>query len=319
MTDMSDSTNDPLETSTPADSALPEWLQSLPERTRPYVTLARLDRPVGIWLLLLPCYMGLAQMRIPTGFEWIDIVWIILFAIGAIVMRGAGCTWNDILDRDMDAQVERTAGRPLPAGDVTLREAYYFMGAQVFIGFLVWLCLPFDAKIVTLLSIPLVAAYPYMKRITWWPQAWLGFTFNFGALVGAATAASVTGANVVLYMGLVAWTVAYDTVYALQDKEDDALAGVKSTARLFGDKVLTGIFVFHLAATALVALGALFAGAGRMGAIVGLLFLGHALWQLSCLSKGKTENALMVFKANVHTGLIVVFGFSIAAILSGFA
>ncbi len=315
MTEMSDSTEDPLEAIAPADSALPEWLRSLPARARPFVALARLDRPVGIWLLLLPCYMGLAQMRIPTGFQWIDLFWIPLFAVGAVAMRGAGCTWNDILDREMDAKVERTAARPLPAGDITVRDAHFFLGAQVFIGFLVWLCLPFDAKIVSLLAIPLVAAYPYMKRVTWWPQAWLGFTFNFGALVGAATAASVTGANVVLYLGLVAWTVAYDTIYALQDKEDDALAGVKSTARLFGDKVLTGIFVFHLAATAFIALGALFAGAGRMGAIVGLLFLAHGLWQLVRLSTGKSDYALSVFKSNVYAGLIVVLGFSLAAIL----
>ncbi len=299
----------------PRDSAFPEWLRSLPETARPYVTLARLDRPVGIWLLLLPCWIGLAQMRIPTGFQLIDLFWIPLFAIGAVAMRGAGCTWNDILDRDVDAGVERTSGRPLPTGDVTLRQASIFLGAQLFVGLLVWFCLPGDAKIVALLAIPLVAAYPYMKRVTWWPQAWLGFTFNFGVLVGAATAASVTGASVVLYLGLAAWTVAYDTIYALQDIEDDALVGVKSTARLFGDKVLTGIFVFHLAATALIALGSLFAGAGRMGALVGLVFLGHGIWQLVRLSGARQDNALAVFKSNIWAGVIVLVGLSIAALL----
>lgn len=299
----------------PSDSALPEWLKSLPEQSRPYAALARWDRPVGIWLLLLPCWMGLAQMRIPAGFQWIDLLWIPLFAIGAIAMRGAGCTWNDIQDRDIDAQVARTSARPLPSGDVTLQQAYIFLGAQVAVGFLVWLCLPNDAKIVALLSIPLVAAYPYMKRITWWPQAWLGFTFNFGALVGAATATSVTGATVVLYLGLVCWTVAYDTIYALQDREDDAMLGVKSTARLFGDKVLTGIFVFHLIATALIFLGAYFAGAGRIGALLALAFLGHGIWQVSTLSKQREARALGVFKSNIYAGVIVLVGLVLAAFL----
>ena len=230
-------------------------------------------------------------------------------------MRGAGCTWNDIRDREVDAEVSRTAARPLPAGDITLSEAYIFLAAQVGIGFFVWIFLPFDAKMVALLSIPLVAAYPYMKRITWWPQAWLGFTFNFGALIGAATATSVTGATVVLYLGLVCWTVAYDTIYALQDREDDALVGVKSTARLFGDKVLTGVFVFHMTATALIFLGAYFAGAGRIGALLALAFLAHGIWQVSTLSKDREAFALRMFKSNVWAGAIILGGLVIAAIL----
>ncbi|MEL7042094.1 MAG: 4-hydroxybenzoate octaprenyltransferase [Pseudomonadota bacterium] len=299
----------------PLDSALPEWLKSLPQDARPYAVLARWDRPIGIWLLLLPCWMGLAQMRIPSGFTWIDLVWIPLFAIGAIAMRGAGCTWNDIQDRDLDAQVERTAMRPLPAGDVTLRNAYVFLAAQLGVGLFVWLCLPLDAKIVALLSVPLVAAYPYMKRITWWPQAWLGFTFNFGVLVGAATASSVTGATVVLYLGLVCWTIAYDTIYALQDREDDALIGVRSTARLMGDKVLTGVFVFHLIATMLIFLGAYFAGADRIGAVLALAFLVHGIWQIGQLSHKREVNALRVFRSNLWAGTIIVVGLSLAALI----
>lgn len=306
---------DDIPRSVPRDSAMPNWLQQLPEQSRPYAALARWDRPVGIWLLLLPCWIGLALMRVPAGFAWLDLGWIILFAIGAIAMRGAGCTWNDIRDRDIDAEVSRTAARPLPAGTVTLTEAYLFLAAQLGIGFLVWIFLPLDAKIVALLAIPLVAAYPYMKRITWWPQAWLGFTFNFGALVGAATATSVTGATVVLYLGLVCWTVAYDTIYALQDREDDALVGVKSTARLFGDKVLTGVFVFHMAATALIFLGAYFAGAGRIGALLALAFLGHGIWQVSSLSKNREKQALAMFKSNVWAGLIILAGLTLAALL----
>ena len=299
----------------PRDSALPDWLKSLPVEARPYAALARWDRPVGIWLLLLPCWMGLAQMRIPLGFQWMDLLWIILFAIGAIAMRGAGCTWNDIQDRDIDAKVDRTAKRPIPAGDVTLQQAYMFLAAQIGVGFLVWLTLPFDAKIVALLAIPMVAAYPYMKRVTWWPQAWLGFTFNFGVLVGAATATSVTGATVVLYLGLVCWTIAYDTIYALQDREDDAMLGVKSTARLFGDKVLTGIFVFHMIATTLIFLGAYFAGAGRIGALLALIFLIHGMWQVSRLSTNRETQALEVFKSNIWAGAIIVAGLAFAAFL----
>lgn len=314
---MSDSTdpNTEAEPRIPLDSALPDWLKSLPEFSRPYATLARWDRPIGIWLLLLPCWIGLAQMRIPQGFEWMDLFWIVAFAVGAIAMRGAGCTWNDIQDRDIDAKVTRTATRPLPSGDVSLQQAYIFLAAQIGVGFLVWLTLPFDAKIIALLAIPLVAAYPFMKRITWWPQAWLGFTFNFGLLVAAATATSVTGATVVMYFGLVCWTIAYDTIYALQDREDDAILGVKSTARLFGDKVLTGVFVFHMIATALVFLGAYFAGAGRLGALLALGFLGHGIWQISHLSNNREARALDVFKSNIWAGAIILAGLVIAAFL----
>ncbi|MEM9573399.1 MAG: 4-hydroxybenzoate octaprenyltransferase [Pseudomonadota bacterium] len=305
----------------PLDSALPDWLQTLPEGSRPYAALARWDRPVGIWLLLLPCWMGLALMRIPGGFQWIDLFWIVLFAIGAVAMRGAGCTWNDIRDRDIDAKVERTAARPLPAGDVSLQQAYIFLAGQLAVGFIVWLCLPGMAKIWALIAIPLVAAYPYMKRVTWWPQAWLGFTFNWGVLVAAATVVEgslinfVSLATVVLYFGLVCWTVAYDTIYALQDMEDDELLGVKSTARLFGDKVLTGVFVFQTIATGLIFLGAYFAGAGRVGALLALAFFAHSLWQVSRLSTNREARALDMFKANVWTGAIVVAGLALAALL----
>ncbi len=297
------------------DSALPNWLNFLPDRAGPFAALARLDRPIGIWLLVLPCWMGLAQMRIPLGLQWVDIGWAILFAVGATAMRGAGCTWNDIADREIDAKVVRTASRPIPSGQVTLQNAYIFLGLQLFIGFLVWLSLPVDAKIVALLALPLVAAYPFMKRITWWPQAFLGFTFNWGVLVGAATATSVTFATIFLYFGLIAWTIAYDTIYALQDREDDALIGVKSTALLFDKKVLTGIFVFHLTATVLITLAAYFAGAGRMGALIGLAFMGHGIWQITRLSTDKEQHSLSVFKSNGWAGAIIVIGLVIAALL----
>ncbi len=315
MTEIDDS-SDPEEPTfePPKDSALPNWLRGLPERGRPFAALARLDRPIGIWLLFLPCLMGLFQMRVPTSIQWVDLWWVLLFGVGSVVMRGAGCTWNDISDKDLDAQVGRTAQRPIPSGQVSLREAYIFLGGQLLVGFFIWLCLPTDAKIIALFSIALVGAYPFMKRVTWWPQVWLGFTFNVGALIGAATAASVTGATVVLYLGLVSWTIAYDTIYALQDVEDDALAGIKSTARLFDEKVLTGIFVFQLAATALIAFGIVFAGAPRMGALTGLAFLGFSIWQLTQLSGQKQEKALPVFKSSLWAGLLVLGGIVLATL-----
>lgn len=304
----------PEQAATP-DSALPDWLTSLPTTARPYVALARLDRPVGIWLLYLPCLMGLFLMRIQSGPAWIDLWWAVLFLIGAVAMRGAGCTWNDITDRKIDAEVARTASRPIPSGAITLPKAYVFLAAKLFIGFLVFLCLPTDAKWIAILAVPLVIAYPFMKRVTWWPQAWLGFTFNWGLLVGAATAANITFAAVLFYLGLVLWTIAYDTIYALQDKEDDALIGVKSTARLFDDKVLTATFMFQLGATMLLFLGAWGAGAGRIGALLALAFLGHSIWQVVRLSPDREARALGVFKSNVWVGLALVALLLLAVIL----
>lgn len=299
----------------PADAISPGFFQTFPSRSRPYLSLARIDRPVGIWLLALPCWIGLAFAAIPGGLAWADFGWALLFGIGAVAMRGAGCTWNDITDRKIDAEVARTAGRPIPSGAISLKGAYGFMGAQLGVGFLVWLCLPLDAKFVALLAIPLVAAYPYMKRITFWPQAWLGLTFNWGVLVAAATTGSVAIVHVVLFLALALWTVAYDTIYAMQDREDDALIGVKSTARLFGSHAVTGSFVFHLGATALIALAGFMMGAGRMGALAALAFLAHGLWQSTRLKQSKELAALDMFKANVWAGTLVLTGFLIAALL----
>ncbi|MEQ8559422.1 MAG: 4-hydroxybenzoate octaprenyltransferase [Henriciella sp.] len=298
----------------PADSALPEWLISLPNRFRPYAALARLDRPIGTWLVLLPTLASFAYTRIPTGFYWIDLWWQFLFLIGAVVMRGAACTWNDITDREFDAQVARTASRPLPSGDVSVRNAYIFLGAQLFIGFLAWLCLPLDAKIVALLAIPLITAYPFMKRVTWWPQAWLGATINWGVLVAAATAMHVSFATLVLFLGFACWTVAYDTIYAIQDEEDDAIIGVKSTARLMGERVILGAFSFFLLAAACFAVAAAATGATRIGAITVIAFLIHAIWQVHTLDQDK-GSALKVFKSNAWAALILVAGFTLAAIV----
>ncbi|WP_300378619.1 4-hydroxybenzoate octaprenyltransferase [Henriciella sp.] len=300
--------------SAPADSALPGWLISLPDMFRPYAALARLDRPIGTWLVLLPTLASLAYTRISTGFLWIDLWWQLLFVIGAVTMRGAACTWNDITDRDFDAEVARTALRPLPSGDVSVRAAYIFLGLQVFIGFLAWLALPLDAKIVALLAIPLILAYPFMKRITWWPQAWLGATINWGVLVAAATATHVSFGTLLLFLGFAAWTIAYDTIYATQDEEDDALIGVKSTARLMGERVIIGAFCFFLIAGAFFAAASAATGASRIGALTVIAFLAHAIWQINMLHKDR-GNALMAFKSNAWAALILVAGFTIAALV----
>ncbi|MEO0882544.1 MAG: 4-hydroxybenzoate octaprenyltransferase [Pseudomonadota bacterium] len=292
----------------PADAIqFPGW-DTLPARAQPYLSLSRIDRPVGIWLLALPCWIGLAFSRIPAGLQWIDLWWALLFGIGAVAMRGAGCTWNDITDQDLDAGVARTAGRPLPAGDVTRMQAYFWLAAQLAVGFLVWLCLPGFAKLVALAAIPLVAIYPYMKRVTWWPQAWLGLTFNWGVLVAGATVGVFNIPLVLLYVALALWTIAYDTIYALQDRDDDALIGVRSTARLFGDRAATGAFGFHLAATTHMAFAASLMGAGRLGALTALAFLAHGVWQISRLKASRNANALAVFKSNVWAGAIVLVG-----------
>jgi 4-hydroxybenzoate polyprenyltransferase len=301
----------------PADTALPGWLGSLPATWRPYAMLARLDRPVGIWLLYLPCLIGLLFQRLSSGPQLVDLGWAALFFIGAVVMRGAGCTWNDITDRGIDAKVARTALRPIPSGAITVPQAYKFLFAQLAIGFAVWLLLPGDAKITALLALPLVAVYPYAKRVTWWPQAWLGLTFNWGVMVGAATASVITGPVYLLYFGLGLWTIAFDTIYALQDREDDALIGVRSTARLFGKRAVLFSFCFHMGAAALIALAAAFNDAGRIGALTALAFLMHGLWQAMILKTRGEAAALGVFKSNVWAGALVAAGFLIAAIASG--
>ena len=229
-----------------ADSAKTHWVNRAPLGIRPYLQLSRLDRPVGYWLLALPGWIGLAFAGLSHGLMGMDLIWAGLILIGAIAMRGAGCTYNDIVDQDLDAQVERTALRPLPAGTVTTKQAWRWTFAQIGIGFLVWLCMPLLAKGIALLALPLVAAYPFMKRITWFPQVWLGMTFNWAVLVAyAAKTGSVSTPLFLLYLGLIFWTVGYDTIYACQDIEDDAMVGIKSTARKFGGRVKLGVGICY--------------------------------------------------------------------------
>jgi len=229
------------------DSDKSHWVNRAPLFLRPYLQLSRLDRPVGYWLLALPGWIGLTFATLSHGFAATDLKWAVLILIGAVAMRGAGCTYNDIVDQDLDAQVERTALRPLPAGTVTTKQAWIWLFAQCGIGLIVLLCLPRLAQIIALCSIPLVAVYPFMKRITWWPQLWLGLTFNWAVLVAyAAKTGTVSAPLFILYAGLIFWTVGYDTIYACQDIEDDMKIGVKSTARRFGKRVKLGVGLTYI-------------------------------------------------------------------------
>jgi len=229
------------------DGWVDRWL---PAGARPYARLARLDRPIGTWLLLFPGWWAIA-LAAPAG-SWPDLRLMALFAVGALVMRGAGCTVNDILDRKLDAQVERTRARPIPSGQVTVRQALVFLVAQLLTGFLVLIQLNPLSIAMGVASLALVFTYPLMKRITWWPQAFLGLTFNWGALMGwTAVRGTLDLPAVLLYAGCILWTLGYDTIYAHQDKEDDARIGVKSTALLFGRNSRAWVGAFYAGAMVL--------------------------------------------------------------------
>lgn len=305
----------------PADALKTHWTDALPRAWKPFAQLSRLDRPIGWQLLLLPCLMGLAVCRTGYGFFWEDLGYAFAFLIGAIAMRGAGCSYNDILDRDIDAKVERTRLRPLPSGAVSLKAAWAWLMAQCLIGLIVLLTLPRLAQITALLALPLVALYPLMKRITWWPQAWLGIVFSWGALVGGAVVGGLSIYNgavpfeaFALYAGCICWTIGYDTIYALQDREDDALVGVRSTARLFADKWRMWTSVFYVVALALWTAAAAIAGSGLIVALA-LSIIGVALiWPMLQSVDESPETALAAFKRNALIGAAVLLAFSLEPI-----
>jgi 4-hydroxybenzoate polyprenyltransferase len=297
--------------------ALPRsWIHRAPQAMQPYLRLARLDRPIGSWLLYWPCVWGVLLVSAPLGGRQ---AWLcLLLAIGSVAMRGAGCVWNDILDRDLDAQVARTRARPIPAGEVTVMQALIFMLSLSMVGLAILFMLPKMAQLVALAAVPLVALYPLMKRITWWPQAWLGFTFNWGALVGyAAMAGGIDTAALLLYAGGIFWTLGYDTIYALQDIEDDALAGVKSSARKLGVAVAFGVLCFYLASAAFVAL-ALAAASGGLAILAIMAFAGQLLWQWRQLRRAgqglSPATALRLFRSNATAGGLLAAGFSMLQI-----
>src|SRR6516165_3358277 len=293
------------------------WVDTLaPPWSRPYLRLARLDRPIGSWLLLLPCWWS-AALAAGLAHDLSPLPRVIaLFFVGAFAMRGAGCTWNDITDRDLDAMVERTRSRPIPAGQVSVLQAMIFLVAQALIGLAVLLQFNRFAILTGIASLVIVAIYPFMKRITWWPQIVLGLAFSWGALMGfAATSARIDATALVLYAGSIAWVIGYDTIYAHQDAEDDALIGIKSTARLFGARTAQALVVFYGLAVLLIGVALALAGA-RLPAWIGLAaFAAHLFWQISRLRIGDAALCLRLFKSNRDAGLLLFAGLLVDAVL----
>lgn len=291
------------------DAVRGHWADRLlPEDWRPYARMARLERPIGWWLLLWPCWWSSAMATAAAG-QWPNLWHLVLFLVGAIVMRGAGATYNDIVDRDLDAAVARTRSRPIPSGRVTVRQARIFMVALALVGLVVLLQFNGFTIALGILSLVTVAIYPFLKRVTDWPQLGLGFAFSWGALMGwPAVFGRLDWAPVLLYAGAILWTIAYDTIYAHQDIEDDAIVGVRSTARFFGDRtrealaiLFAGATLFFLAACWAAGLGVL----AYVGVIAGAL---HLAWQVRTFRLGDPETCLMLFRANRDYGWIVFAG-----------
>jgi len=291
------------------DTRAPAW-------SRPYLRLSRFDRPIGSWLLLMPCWWSAALAAGISGHIRSLPLTIVLFFIGAFVMRGAGCTWNDITDRDLDARVERTRSRPIPAGQVSVTQALVFLVAQALVGLVVLLQFNRFAILTGIASLLIVAIYPFMKRITWWPQVVLGLAFSWGALMGfAAEFSRLDTIALVLYAGAIAWVIGYDTIYAHQDAEDDALIGIKSTALLFGERTKPALVAFYGLAVVLIAI-ALWLGSVRWPAWLGLgLFAAHLVWQINRLELGNSALCLKIFKSNRDAGLLLFAGLLADAVL----
>jgi len=301
----------------PADALPASWVEHAPPWMQPLARLARLDRPIGTWLLFWPCVFGLllgAAADERRFLQWHDIYFVVLFAIGSLVMRGAGCTFNDIVDRKIDAQVARTRARPIPSGAVSVTGAVVFLILQCLVGLAVLLQFNWFAVGLGAASLLLVAAYPFMKRITWWPQAWLGLTFNWGALVGfAAQTGRLDVADGMLYAGLFFWTLGYDTIYALQDKADDELIGVKSTARLFGTAARPWVLRFYAVGFTLILAAGFTEHTGWPFAFVLLLAGAHLLWQVKRLDMDDPANCLTIFRSNRETGALIALAFVLAS------
>jgi 4-hydroxybenzoate polyprenyltransferase len=283
------------------------WVDTLaPKPLRPYLRLARADRPIGSWLLLIPCWWSAALAAGTAGRPWPDPWHVALFFVGAFTMRGAGCTWNDILDRDLDAKVARTRSRPIPSGQVSVRAAVVFLVVQALIGLAVLLQFNRFAVATGIASLAIVAVYPLMKRVVWWPQIVLGFAFSWGALMGwTAAFARLDAPALLLYAGSIAWVIGYDTIYAHQDREDDALIGVKSTARLFGTRTRSALAISYSLAVLLLGLAGVTAGAGAMFVAGLVLFGAHLGWQVQRIDIDDPDLCLRLFKSNRDAGLIL--------------
>jgi 4-hydroxybenzoate polyprenyltransferase len=282
------------------------WVDGLaPAWMRPYLRLSRLDRPIGSWLLLIPCWWSLALAAISVGVQ-VNFWYALLFFVGAFAMRGAGCTWNDIVDRDLDALVERTRSRPIPSGQVSVTAAGAFLVLQSLIGLAVLLQFNRFTQLVGIASLAIVAIYPFMKRFTYWPQIGLGLAFSWGALMGwPAVFSRLDLPALLLYAGAIAWVIGYDTIYAHQDREDDALIGIKSTALLFRERTKPVLAVFYMLAAVLIAIAGWKAGGGVIMALGILAFAGHLAWQVARLDINDPLCCLAVFKSNRDAGLIL--------------
>jgi 4-hydroxybenzoate polyprenyltransferase len=277
--------------------------------------LARADRPIGSWLLLIPCWWSTALAAIDAESRWPDPFLLALFAIGTVVMRGAGCTWNDIVDRDIDAQVKRTRSRPIPSGQVLVRSALVFMFAQALVGFIVLLQFNHFAIATGLASLIVVALYPFAKRVTSWPQLALGFAFSWGALMGwAAVFGRLDPPALVLYAGSILWVIGYDTIYAHQDREDDAIVGVRSTARLFGLETKIALTILYTGAVALITAAVVAAGGG-IPALAGVFsFALHLAWQVRKIDVNDSALCLWLFRSNRDAGLLLFAGLVLDAL-----
>lgn len=290
-----------------ADAVPGNWVdERAPQSWRPYLRLARADRPIGVWLLLWPCWWALALAGIASGAAYPDPWYMALFAIGALAMRAAGCTWNDIVDREYDARVARTRLRPIASGQVSVRAAFVFMALLCLAGLLVLVQFNLFSIVLGMSSILIVCLYPFMKRFTYWPQLVLGLAFSWGALMGwAVVHGSLSAAPVFLYAGAVSWTIGYDTIYAHQDKEDDALLGLKSTALKFGERTKPWLALFYGVTFILVASAGWLAGAGPAFGLGMAAIAAHMAWQISTLDITDANNCLTRFRSNRDLGAVV--------------
>jgi 4-hydroxybenzoate polyprenyltransferase len=296
-------------TQTVADST-GNWVDTLaPGWLRPYLRLARLDRPIGSWLLLLPCWWSSALAAVAAHAKAPSLAHIALFFIGAFAMRGAGCTWNDIVDRDLDGSVERTRSRPIPSGQVSVAQAALFLILQALVAFAVLISFNGFTIGLGIASLAIVMVYPFMKRITYWPQIVLGLAFSWGALMGwAATFGRLDWPALLLYAGSISWVIGYDTIYAHQDRDDDALIGIKSTALLFGERTKPMLALFYGLAVILIGAAGFTAHAGIIFTLGLAAFAAHLGWQIDHLDISDPDNCLMLFKSDRDAGLILFAG-----------